>query len=231
MTAGLYTQIHRSETKFFHHANVTSAWRPDWQASGYSSPGARAASGQPVCACFAAEGAEVIVHYHQGRERAEAAGGASVAGADLTNEADVERLFAEVGPLDVCAAIAGVWPAGDVPVWELSLERWRADARREPDRDVPHRPRLPGATRRPRRLARPLRLDRRPDRRGRPRRLRRGQVGDPGRPAPLAEERGRAPKRPLPRERRRARLDRVADDARVRRRGAGAPDLEDDGAA
>ena len=74
---------------------------------------------------FAAEGAEVIVHYHQGRERAEAAGGAAVAAADLTDEADVERLFAEVGPLDVCAAIAGVWPAGDVPVWELSLERWR----------------------------------------------------------------------------------------------------------
>ena len=74
---------------------------------------------------FAAEGAEVIVHYHRGRERAEAAGGASVAGADLTDEADVERLFAEAGPLDVCAAIAGVWPAGDVPVWELPLERWR----------------------------------------------------------------------------------------------------------
>jgi 3-oxoacyl-[acyl-carrier protein] reductase len=74
---------------------------------------------------FAADGAEVIVHYHQGLERARAAGGASVAAADLTDEADVERLFAEVGPLDVCAAIAGIWPAGDVPVWELPLERWR----------------------------------------------------------------------------------------------------------
>jgi len=74
---------------------------------------------------FAADGAEVIVHYHQGLERAQAAGGASVAAADLTDEADVDRLFAEVGPLDVCAAIAGVWPAGDVPVWELPLERWR----------------------------------------------------------------------------------------------------------
>ena len=74
---------------------------------------------------FAAEGAEVIVHYHRGRERAEAAGGALVVGADLTDEADVERLFAEAGPLDVCAAIAGVWPADDVPVWELPLERWR----------------------------------------------------------------------------------------------------------
>jgi 3-oxoacyl-[acyl-carrier protein] reductase len=74
---------------------------------------------------FAADGAEVIVHYHQGLERAKAAGGASVAAADLTDETDVDRLFAEVGPLDVCAAIAGIWPAGDLPVWELPLERWR----------------------------------------------------------------------------------------------------------
>jgi 3-oxoacyl-[acyl-carrier protein] reductase len=75
---------------------------------------------------FAAEGAEVVVHYHRGRERAEAAGGAALAQADLRNEADVERLFAEAGPLDVCAAVAGVWPEEDVPVAELSLERWRA---------------------------------------------------------------------------------------------------------
>jgi 3-oxoacyl-[acyl-carrier protein] reductase len=74
---------------------------------------------------FAAQGAEVVVHYHRGRERAEAAGGARIAAADLTDEADVARLFTEIGPLDVCAAIAGIWPAGDVPVWELSLARWR----------------------------------------------------------------------------------------------------------
>jgi 3-oxoacyl-[acyl-carrier protein] reductase len=79
---------------------------------------------------FAAEGAEVVVHYHRGRERAEAvaaeAGGARVVRADLTDEAEVERLFAATGPLDVCAAIAGVWPRDDVPVRALSLERWRA---------------------------------------------------------------------------------------------------------
>ena len=75
---------------------------------------------------FAAEGAEVVVHYHGSRERAEAAGGSQVVGADLTDEAQVERLFAESGPLDVCAAIAGIWPAPDIPVWELSLERFRA---------------------------------------------------------------------------------------------------------
>ncbi len=83
-----------------------------------------------VCArLFAAEGAEVVVHYHRGRERAEAVAaeiGAIVAAADLTDEVEVERLFAEAGELDVCAAIAGVWPQADVPVWELSLDRWRA---------------------------------------------------------------------------------------------------------
>jgi 3-oxoacyl-[acyl-carrier protein] reductase len=78
---------------------------------------------------FAAEGAEVVVHFHLGRDRAQAIAeeiGGRIAGADLTDEAQVERLFDEEGELDVCAAIAGVWPADDEPVWELSLERWRA---------------------------------------------------------------------------------------------------------
>jgi 3-oxoacyl-[acyl-carrier protein] reductase len=74
---------------------------------------------------FAAEGAEVVVHYHRGRNRAEAAGGSRVVQADLRQEADVERMFAEAGELDVCAAVAGVWPAEDVPVADLPLERWR----------------------------------------------------------------------------------------------------------
>jgi 3-oxoacyl-[acyl-carrier protein] reductase len=72
----------------------------------------------------------VVVHYHRGRERADALaaelGSASVVGADLTREDDVDRLFAEAGPLDVCVAVAGAWPSEDVPVWELPLERWRA---------------------------------------------------------------------------------------------------------
>jgi len=78
---------------------------------------------------LAAEAADVVVHYHHGRERAEAIAaeiGARVAGADLTDEAQVARLFDEAGELDACAAIAGVWPQADEPVWELSLERWRA---------------------------------------------------------------------------------------------------------
>src|ERR671922_686778 len=87
--------------------------------------GASGGIGGACARAFAAEGAEVIAHYHQGRERAEALG-FTVVGADLTNEDEVEQLFADAGPLDVCAAVAGAWPSEDVPVWELSLERWRA---------------------------------------------------------------------------------------------------------
>jgi 3-oxoacyl-[acyl-carrier protein] reductase len=77
---------------------------------------------------FAAEGARVAVHYHRGRDRAEAVGGELVVGGDLTDEGQVDRAFREVrdalGGLDVCAAVAGMWPSDDVPVWELPLERW-----------------------------------------------------------------------------------------------------------
>jgi 3-oxoacyl-[acyl-carrier protein] reductase len=86
--------------------------------------------GSACARAFAAERAEVIVHYHRGKERAEAVaadlGGAVVVGADLTDEDDVERLFADTGRIDVCAAVAGAWPQEDLPVWELPLERWRA---------------------------------------------------------------------------------------------------------
>ena len=91
--------------------------------------GASGGIGSACVRAFAAEGAAVVVHYHQGRDRAEALAGelgeAQVVGADLTSEEDVDRLFAEAGPLDVCAAVAGAWPSEDTPVWELSLERWR----------------------------------------------------------------------------------------------------------
>jgi len=99
------------------------------------------ASGGIGAACarlFAAEGARVAVHYHRGRERAEAVaaelgGDVPVLGADLTREDEVDRLFAgareALGALDVCAAVAGVWPSTDEPVWRLSLERWEATLR------------------------------------------------------------------------------------------------------
>jgi 3-oxoacyl-[acyl-carrier protein] reductase len=91
--------------------------------------GASGGIGSACVRAFADEGADVVLHYYLGRDRAEALGdelgGALVAGADLTHEAEVDELFAAVGPIDVCAAVAGVWPREDVPVWELPLDRWR----------------------------------------------------------------------------------------------------------
>ena len=60
-------------------------------------------------------------------------GGMPTAQADLTVEADADRLFEEaraaLGSVDVCAAVAGVYPSDDAPVWELPLERWEATLR------------------------------------------------------------------------------------------------------
>jgi 3-oxoacyl-[acyl-carrier protein] reductase len=99
--------------------------------------GASGGIGAACARAFAAEGAKVLVHYHRGAERAAAVaaeiGGAPTAQADLTVESDVDALFTTardaVGSVDVCAAVAGVWPREDLPVWELSLERWEETVR------------------------------------------------------------------------------------------------------
>jgi 3-oxoacyl-[acyl-carrier protein] reductase len=98
------------------------------------------ASGVIGAACartFAAEGARVVVHYHRGEDRARALaaelGGAPLVQADLTVEEDVDRLFGEaaaaLGSVDVCAAVAGVYPKENVAVWELGLARFEETLR------------------------------------------------------------------------------------------------------
>jgi 3-oxoacyl-[acyl-carrier protein] reductase len=91
--------------------------------------GASGGIGSACVRAFAAEGAEVIAHYHRGRDRAEALGDVHLLQADLTREDEADKLFEEAGDLDVCAAVAGVWPRDDVPVWELPLERWEQTLR------------------------------------------------------------------------------------------------------
>ena len=99
--------------------------------------GASGGIGAACARAFAAEGARVVVHYHRGEERAREVAasidGAPTLQADLTDELEVERLFDEaravLGRIDVCAAVAGVWPSADVPVWELPLERWEQTVR------------------------------------------------------------------------------------------------------
>src|SRR5512141_2194340 len=94
--------------------------------------GASGGIGAACARAFAAEGARVLVHYHRGEERARALaeelGGAPVARADLTKEEEVDRLFADareaLGTVDVCAAVAGVYPSDSVPVWELDAARF-----------------------------------------------------------------------------------------------------------
>lgn len=87
--------------------------------------------GSVVCRAFAAEGCRVAVHYRTSRvvaeELAAALGGIALP-ADLRREEEADALIpaaaAALGRLDVCVASAGIWPAADVPVWELPLGRW-----------------------------------------------------------------------------------------------------------
>jgi 3-oxoacyl-[acyl-carrier protein] reductase len=89
--------------------------------------------GTAICRAFASEGARVCVHYRSSAERANALA-SEIEGvalrADLTNESEVDDLFRsavdELGRLDVLVANAGQWPEEDLPIWEMTLDRWRS---------------------------------------------------------------------------------------------------------
>jgi 3-oxoacyl-[acyl-carrier protein] reductase len=95
--------------------------------------GASGGIGGEVVRAFVAEGARVVAHFSEHGDRAQALahelGAACVPlGADLTLEAEAERLFAEVevglGPVEVLVANAGYWPAEDIPLERMTLKQW-----------------------------------------------------------------------------------------------------------
>ena len=89
--------------------------------------------GSAVVRAFAADGARVAVHYNTSADAAEELAnevGGVVLQADLRDEVEADELVPAcldaLGALDVVVANAGVWPKEDVPISELSLDRWRA---------------------------------------------------------------------------------------------------------
>jgi 3-oxoacyl-[acyl-carrier protein] reductase len=88
--------------------------------------------GAPTCRALAAEGAKVTVHHRTSRaaaDRLAAEIGGLALQADLVDPDAVDRLIDEAvaawGGVDAVVANAGVWPAEDLPLWELPIERWR----------------------------------------------------------------------------------------------------------
>src|SRR5262245_45820960 len=95
--------------------------------------GASGGIGGEVVRAFVREGARVVAHFSEHAERAERLAhelGASCVplGADLTLEAEVERLFAEIeaglGPVEVLVGAAGHWPDSDTPIENMTLRQW-----------------------------------------------------------------------------------------------------------
>ena len=108
--------------------------------------GASGGIGAACARAFAAEGARVVVHYHRGEERARSLadelGGAPIVRADLTVEADVDRLFASARdgrrPARRLRGRGGRLSRRGRPGLGARPGALRADARAQPHRDVPH---------------------------------------------------------------------------------------------
>lgn len=97
--------------------------------------GASGGIGSAIARGFAAEGAKLVLHYHQNQAGARqlhkelAAVESLIVAADLTKEAAVKKLFAtalkKFGRVDTLIANAGQWEKRDVSLHEMSLAQWR----------------------------------------------------------------------------------------------------------
>ncbi len=97
--------------------------------------GASGGIGGELVRAFVREGARVVGHFGTQADRAQAladeCGPACLPlGADLTREAEVIRLFADIetrlGPVEVLVANAGRWPPDDTRLPDMTLAQWEA---------------------------------------------------------------------------------------------------------
>jgi 3-oxoacyl-[acyl-carrier protein] reductase len=96
--------------------------------------GASGGIGSEIVRQFIAEGSKVIIHYHKNKSSAEALAknlspeSVFICQADLTNEMDVKRLWADsearLGPIEVLIANAGICLNYGTPIHEISLDSW-----------------------------------------------------------------------------------------------------------
>jgi 3-oxoacyl-[acyl-carrier protein] reductase len=97
--------------------------------------GASGGIGSAIAAQFAAEGANLVLHYRSNRANAEAlqrklkSADSIVARADLTKETEVRRMFAQAlkrfDRVDTLIANAGSWESRDIPLHEMGLRQWQ----------------------------------------------------------------------------------------------------------
>lgn len=96
--------------------------------------GAAGGIGQATARAFAEEGAQLVLHYNTSRAEAEKLAmeirtPQLLVQADLRDEQQVERLFAEAvgefSKLDGLVANAGIWTEAEVPLHEMTLGQWR----------------------------------------------------------------------------------------------------------
>jgi glucose 1-dehydrogenase len=112
--------------------------------------GANSGIGEAVAIALGEAGADVVVNYVAGEDRAEAVAEkirrcgvrALAHKADVSDEAQVQEMFrravTELGAIDILVTNAGL--QRDAPFHTMSLERWNGH-RRQSDGPVPVRPR------------------------------------------------------------------------------------------